>query len=354
MSREFLARAQRLPASLDSDTATADTVRLMCQYSNASVRDPLIQAAARSACEKLRGGPLYKGVAGELDARAVAGSCWWFVHLAVEFVHHDSMIAALFGERDQQQLLISPDVVLRMKRPAGDCAIFTMLCCSLLKARGVQYEVVTCAVDPSQPEIYSHVFARAVMPDGTRIPLDASHGQYPGWQVPAEHRTRTQVWDESGNPIEDAQPWGGLHGYTRRGVGYIDPETGVEVTFAGADPNTTTLNDPFGIYGQGTPTFANQPAPTFSAPAGSGSNWGNWFQNLSGQALNLVGKIVAPTTTLQRGPNGQLLYSTPGSGAGSSVLATDVGGGFTGSTLLWVGIGGLALFVAAKAFGGKR
>jgi len=284
---------------------------------------------------------------GEDVSRMTACSCWWFAHLAIEFVHHDSMIRALWGEADQQQLLISPDVLLRMQRPAGDCAIFTMLICAMLRARGVRYEIVTAAVDPSQPEIYSHVYARAVMPDGTRLPLDASHGKYPGWQVPAEHRTRTQVWDESGHAIADTQPWSGLHGYVagkrRRGVGYIDPETGQEAVFGGgSDPNVTTLQDPFGIYGQGAPTYST------STPSGGGFNYGQFFAGISNKLVDIFGRKVAPTTYV-RGPNGQYI-ETPGSAPSLTTAFSAASGG--GNLLLWGGIG-VGVILLAKAFGKK-
>lgn len=340
MSREFLDRAPRMRASSDPDTATAETVALMCEYANKSARDPVVQKAAAECCSRFRGGPL--AAQSDTSPDAIARSCWWAAHLGIEFIHHDSMIRALWGEPDQQQLLISPDVLLRMRRPAGDCAIFTMLICALLKCRGVRYEIVTAAVDPQQPEVFSHVYARAVMPDGSRIPLDASHGQYPGWQVPAEHVTRKQVWDESGAPIPDQQPWGGLHGYTRRrGMsGCTADESGAMLCVPDA-PDTA----PGSYIAQATGT----PAP--SAP---GFNWGNFVGGLTNQWTQIAGRVIAPQTVLQRGPNGQMLYTTPGSGAGSSMLSLDSGSGFTGSTMLWIGGGVLALVLVAKAFGGKK
>lgn len=347
MSRGFLDRAQRVHASDDSDSATAQTVRLMCGMVNQSVSSPLVQRAAQLAVDRYKGGPYYQGDS-QRDPRAAANSAWWFAHSNIEFMHHDPMIAAMWGEVGQQQLLIYPDVLLSMARPAGDCAVFTTLICALLKCRGVRFEIETIECDPGRPGEYSHIFCRAVMPDGQRITLDASHGKYPGWRVPAAHTGRVQVWDESGNPIADAQPWKGLHGYRRRGVGdtCYDPETGDPIYCA---PSTDSAP------GNYLNTFGIGPS---GSTAPSNSNWTSFIQSLSSQALNLVGRITAPTTTVQRGPNGQLLISTPNSqltaatAAGTPLFNASVGGG--GSTWLWVGGGVVGLILLSKMFGGKR
>ncbi len=34
-----------------------------------------------------------------------------------------------------------------------------------------------------------------------RLPLDASHGHYPGWSVPASDITRMAVYDSRGNLV---------------------------------------------------------------------------------------------------------------------------------------------------------
>jgi hypothetical protein len=104
----------------------------------------------------------------------------------------------------------------------GDCDDFTMMLCALLGCCGLGYEIITVAASPREPGTFSHVYCRAVLPDGSRVPLDASHGKYPGWQVPTAHVSRLQAWDEDGNPVSDqgSNNWDGLHGYTAaRGLG---------------------------------------------------------------------------------------------------------------------------------------
>jgi len=205
----------------DADIATQQTVDLMCQQIEKAAQDPLLRRAARDAVQRFRGGPLYAaaGIDPTKNPCAIAESIWWWVKHALKFQLHEAMIQVWFNERDQLQLLISPDLLLRMSKPRGDCAIFTMLECAMLRAWGIPFEILTAAVTPNSPD-YDHVWARAVFPDGRRLNLDASHGSYPGWQVPFEHRNRAQVWDPRGNPIEDAAPQRrGLHGYRRRGLG---------------------------------------------------------------------------------------------------------------------------------------
>jgi hypothetical protein len=51
-----------------------------------------------------------------------------------------------------------------------------------LMARGVPCSFVTVAADDSDPSMYSHVYL-AAYPNGQRVPIDLSHGHYPGWET---------------------------------------------------------------------------------------------------------------------------------------------------------------------------
>lgn len=196
------------------DVATAQTVEVMCEQIQKAAQDPLVAKAARDAVNRFRGGPLYAsaGINPWRNQCAQAESVWWWCKHVLKFQHHDGMIAVYFNEFDQLQLLISPDLLLRMSDPRGDCAIYTMLECAMLQALGIDSEIVTSAVDPFAPDVFSHVYPRAVLSSGRRIVLDASHGKYPGWEVPIEHTLRKQVWDLQGNRIPDQVPrFKGLH-----------------------------------------------------------------------------------------------------------------------------------------------
>lgn len=214
MSREFLQRAERVQSSPDPDTATAQTVEIMCGHVRESSKDPLVKSFAVRAVESIRGGPLWFGVKDPFShPQLIAESIWWFAKHGIQFVHHSEQIWKWLGETDQLQLLISPDVLVRMKRPEGDCADFSMLICALLEALGLDWELVTIKCNPKDPSLYTHVFPRVVLPNGRRETLDASHGKYPGWQVPAEHTYGIQVWDKDGAPIADTPQFDGLHEY---------------------------------------------------------------------------------------------------------------------------------------------
>ena len=201
MSPEFLRRAERTASSRDPDRATAQTVAIMCRLIRDSVLDPLVWQAAAAAVNRAASAQLEPLI----DEGMIATACYWFTKTQLRFVHHSKLIEAWFRERDQLQLLIEPAVLLRMPAAhwemVGDCAIYSMLICAMLSAYQVPWLLVTLACDPRAPWLFTHVFPRALMADGSSLTLDASHGRYPGWQVPADHTFRSQEWDENGEPI---------------------------------------------------------------------------------------------------------------------------------------------------------
>lgn len=342
----------------DPDGATAETVRVMSEQINRAANDPVLKLAARDAVRRFRGGPLFAlaGVNAWNSPQAIAESVWFWVKHCLKFVHHDGLIQVWFNERDQLQLLISPDLLLRMSKPRGDCAIYSMLECAMLKALGVSFELVTAAVNPGEPDIFSHVYARAVFPNGKREPLDASHGQYPGWEVPKEHTLRKQVWDEAGNPIPDAQPrFQGLHAYQARPNKPILPKRLMLVSNAGLsgyrrgmhgyrrglgddsvtvlDPGVDTSNIPItnpGVYPGLTPT----------PPPSGGINWNSLLPGLLNSWTTIAGRVIAPTTQIT-GPGGTSITTPAGSPLPNTALLP---GTLTGSgTLLAVGAAVLVL-----------
>jgi hypothetical protein len=329
--------AGRIPSDPDPDTATAQTVAVMCDQVRSSARDPEVMRAAFDAARRFRGGPLFRGEAN--SPAALAQSCWWWAKQCIRFELHEAMIRRLLNERNQLQLLISPDVLVRMTDRRGDCAIFTELICSFLSVLGVPWEIVTASVDPREPGVFSHVYPRAVMPDGSRIALDASHGRFPGWRVPSAHTFRDQVWDMDGRPVDDrGSRFDGLHGYVGRGLG----------------DDSTTLSDPGGWFsldqGGGTP------APSAPAPSGGGFDWGSLFGGLANQWTQIGGRILAPTTSIQRGPNGQLYISTPNSPTAATAAAAGsavIGSGGIPSTFVWAGIAVLAVVMVTSMSKGR-
>jgi hypothetical protein len=110
---------------------------------------------------------------------------------------------------------------------------------------------------------------------------------------------------------------------------------------------TTTLADPFGLY-----NGARVPSP--SSP-GSSFNWGNFVGNLANQWTQIGSRVLAPSTTVQRGANGSLAIVTPGnSPVGSALIGTAAGAGAAlPSGLLWLGAGVLAFMVFASMSKGR-
>ena len=218
-SAQFRKQAPRVQLSDDPDTATEQTVQEMCRQIHQAAQDPLVQQSAVNAVRNFRGGPVWIGAGIDpfSNAQCMAESCWWWCKHFLRFKHHGSMFEAwsadLGDPRTKLQLLIAPDVLVRMGRMEGDCAIYTMMLCALLESLGLPFQIVTLAVDQMQPTIFSHVFVRAAGES-----LDASHGPYPGWQAPAEDIHREWVFDMTGRKASDSPRFNGLHAYRSRGL----------------------------------------------------------------------------------------------------------------------------------------
>lgn len=71
-----------------------------------------------------------------------------------------------------------------------DCDGFTGLTACILTALGIPCKLATVAADRERPDEFSHIYVVAY-PEGQRIPLDLSHGPYPGWECP---HTRIREW----------------------------------------------------------------------------------------------------------------------------------------------------------------
>ena len=317
MSPAFLERAKVYQPSSNPDTAACETIALMTTYIRDSARDPLVQAEARRAVKQfpslmaLAGLTMAEVQNGTVYEQAAAESCWSWAKHNLEFVHHSKLLLLWLGNKDALQLLISPDVIVhalngsdsdaRSRARKGDCAVFSPMICALLEALGLDWELVIAAVDRSQPEIFSHIWPRVVLSDGRRVSLDASHGKYPGWHVPAYDIHRLQVFDSYGNAIADAGgTFTGLHNYMPRGMG-TDLSYWDQFTDAGVTPQTWDQ------------------APVVSTPAiapaggGGGFNWNNTIGGLLNQWTQIGARVIAPQTSYQVGPGGQISYTTPGS-----------------------------------------
>ena len=309
---------QREPAAADTDGATAQTVRRMCEYIRAGVDDPECRSVAAYAWEHFG--------RNSDDAAAKCWAVWWWVKHCIKY-RSDEATMFRIGEQGQQDLLIAPAVLVRMKDPAEDCDGFSMLVATLLTILGVNCVIATVAVDPSDRSRWSHVFCCALLPDGQVMPLDASHGKHPGWMVPAAHISRWQAWDLNARPV-DVQPsqHQGLHGYARvgqqrRGMG------------------SCATGDLVDEYDQ--PCYTG----TVSSPPASGSNWNSFLQGLIQQGVTLTGKILTPPS-YQQTTNAAGQITTIRSTTPTTALTAAAG---SSSNILLIGGAVLAAVVIASS-----
>jgi hypothetical protein len=328
----------------------------MVDQIKSSARDPIVMDTARLAVARIRGGPLYRGTDPLNDPLAQALSCWWWARQFITFEHHDSQARRLGDDPELLQLAISPDVTVRMENRRGDCAVYTAVICAMLEALGVRWEIVTVAVNPREPGVYSHVYPRAVLPIG-RLALDAIPASAgPGWQVPTAHVSALQVWDSTGRPVADQESrFTGLHAYESASTPFGAQVSGLAraedraarfgsvISELARKRNAERRGLGFDIPGSSTVT---------SVDYGSGGfNWGNLFGNLATKGLDIVGQVVAPS--YERTADGGLTIRTP-STVGSAAVGTigAAGAGIPSSWFLWGGaIVGAVLLVSAMSRG---
>jgi hypothetical protein len=336
------------------DVATGQTVSLMCTGIDRSAKDPKVQAAARDAIARFGNDPFRTGGNADL-ARAV----WWWCKYSVKKLPHQEFKAIVSAFPEKKQLIIDPSALLSMAKWIGDCSTFTMLVCSLLKCLGVPYDLVTVAVDPREPQLYTHVYPEAILEDGARLPLDASHGPYPGWQVPSSDVFRYQCWDSEGNPVPSprAAP-SRLQAYIRRvGLGQTDTDTDLsDVTTDLSGPTTdlsgptTEWYGPMNTVSSAAP--ASTPLPAVSAPASTATSpIETGLINLANAWTQIGSKVIAPTTTYTVGKNGQITYSTP-AGTASTLPAALSSLGSSGSLIMLLALG-VGAFILVKSLGNR-
>jgi hypothetical protein len=371
-SSDFRKRAPRLVLSSDPDTATVQTVQEMCRQIHEAARDPLVKEIARRAVATFKGGPGWAGSGfnSAANPRQWADSCWWWCKWNLKFKHHGSMFEAwskdLGDPQTKLQLLIAPDVLVRMKRMEGDCAIYTMMLCAMLESLGIQWQIVTLAADGRQPTIFSHVFPRAAGET-----LDASHGSGPGWEVPLHDQHRRWAFDQRGSRVSDSGPqFSGLHAYRRTGrrgiwgLGDVcaatDPDfdpAACVASVSSAPPfpasgactcvNGTCLED-----GNSCSSLSSTPVPTYTAPASNSAQWASFASQMLKGGLTLAQiNAIQPGTVVSA--NGAILRQNPGysvPAGGTTSLNAALGG----NTLMYLGLGLVALVVLPSLMGGRR
>ena len=177
----------------DPDMQVEQVIRMMSGYASADSKSPLFQRDVEM-CAGLGGGDPIHDVWSYLNKES--GS------RGMRFVN-DEVTGAPWDEsfrwRPLVEALIRPVDEAWLQNPQGDCDDFSMYGAAHLLARGVPCSFVTVAADDSDPNMYSHVYL-AAYPHGGRVPLDLSHGHYPGWET-ANRFGKRREWPVGSNGL---------------------------------------------------------------------------------------------------------------------------------------------------------
>lgn len=158
----------------NTDISTADTIHSMIGLARSSVHTSEVSRAVNACLETLPNNP---------TKRDLARSVFQFIKGHIRFVEDETILTNVLGSDPFVELLIAPYVLLSMPEPMGDCDDFSMLAASMLLALEIPVKFVTIAVDPDEPDKFSHVFVKAFLSDERRwVSFDASHGSLLGWE----------------------------------------------------------------------------------------------------------------------------------------------------------------------------
>jgi hypothetical protein len=164
-----------LPGSADGQVRS--TINQIVGYMRTDACSPFIQEEAQNMLALGNGDP--------------NKSVWNLLKPSMKFKRDEAIAEDLDvvdeRKRDTIEVLIRPlDQWLLIKLRGlgiGDCDCFHMYAGCLLLALGVPCSLVTVAADAERPWEFSHVYLASYW-NGVRMPLDISHGDYPGWEAP--------------------------------------------------------------------------------------------------------------------------------------------------------------------------
>ena len=174
----------------DPDSQVSQTVQVMRERVAEDSEDPEFVQRARGVVNP-------QG----MSATDVTQAVWRHCRDAIQFVRDEQTGVRADGRAigggdagDVVEVLIRPVDMARYIDQGvaiGDCDDFSMYLAAMLKANGVDCAFCTVAASAMAPTQYSHVYVVAY-PDGQRVPCDASHGQYCGWEVDNVFNKRTE------------------------------------------------------------------------------------------------------------------------------------------------------------------
>ncbi len=163
------------------DGQTASVIELMARYAREDAKSPEVLEAVRQAQE-------------ELPGASPEDQVFHYVRSRVRFVYDEVTALPLqtwYADPIVEALIRPRDMIALQPFAQGDCDDFSMLVAAMLMAQGIDVAYVTVAADPADPDQFSHVYVASYR-DGRRIPVDASHGPYAGWETDDVYRR--QEW----------------------------------------------------------------------------------------------------------------------------------------------------------------
>lgn len=193
----------------DADGQVSKTLALMGKRVQEDSKDPGFRYWAEQVIGFTPGSGAYTN-------QDIIQSAYQHVKHAIRFQRDETTGAGVGGypEGEVIECIIRPREMAKFVQrevAVGDCDDFTMYLAGLLAVYGVESEFCTVAADGRAPGNYSHVYLVAYPVDeGTRskvrVPLDASHGEYAGWETENRFGRRTE-WPISGNNLCQYLGW---------------------------------------------------------------------------------------------------------------------------------------------------
>lgn len=193
---------RELPGSPDAQVAA--TVGVMWDRVKQDAQNPAFRAWTEEVLKDAGPNP------GQVD---VARAVWQHAHTGIRFQRDEGLGAGINGIADPGdivEVIVRPvDMAEYVRRgvATGDCDDFSMYVAAMLTACGIQCNFATVAASAEDPSQYSHVYVVAYPVVGdkdldraagevVRMPVDASHGKFCGWEVPNQWG-KYREWGES-------------------------------------------------------------------------------------------------------------------------------------------------------------
>lgn len=327
----------------DSDKSVADTVALMGIHARKASQSIQIKQALQGA-----------GCANQCSEDETIRCVFSYIKNRVSFIEDEKQLEQMFEEPRSKELLITPEVLLGMPDPRGDCDDFSMLACAMLMAKGIQCDFVTVAANSGNPKDYSHIYCMVTTRDGRKIPFDSSHGDRAGWETGKAYRK--QVWPVFGTGGGRDGREGGLGMVVNGSRGAFDRsfEHGLRGLMGMGDDSDLPILDnttEYGIENAGVSDVYTAPTPIATTPSST-----SIFTNLLPNLFGAVEKIAVQTTQ-QPGVSQQVCNSAGVCTTSTTVLPANYAGSLNipglstssiSSLLPFLLIGGLLLFAMEK------